>query len=210
MNGSEDLEAAKVAISELRHRMKNMLTVVQALVRNTLASAPSMEEANRTIDERLSAIGRSVDLLLKSDWQPVELRVMIELALAQAPAFPGRVVIDGPQVVIEAAAVTPLVLALHELETNAIKYGALSGPSGQIEITWALVAADEGKQRLTLQWVERDGPAVTTTSKAGFGSRLATSLLQRQLGGAAELELAATGLIWRMMIDLTPLVLERP
>ena len=200
MTRNEPLDLTEVTIDELRHRIKNLVAVVQALVMQSLRSAASMEEAADCIEQRLAAVARSTDILLRTDWKPIGLSELVHLALAHADGFRDRVEIDGPYVEIRPEWATMLVLALHELETNAIKYGALSNDAGRVRIGWTLI---EGEQpNLWLQWTESGGPPVRSDGPAGFGSRLATTLLQRHLKGTAEMELVPSGLTWRVIAPL--------
>ena len=193
-------ELAEVTIDELRHRIKNLVSVVQALVMQSLRSATSLEDAALSIEQRLGAIARSTDILLRSDWEPVPLRELVNLALAHADAFPDRIDVSGPDMEVSAEWATMLVLALHELETNALKHGALSGPAGRVVVRWMIIE-DDGRH-LWIQWTERGGPPVTLDGPVGFGFRLATTLLQRHLKGVAEIDLAPSGLTWRLLAPL--------
>jgi len=200
MTRNAPLDLAEVTIEELRHRIKNLVSVVQALVMQSLRSATSLEDAAVSIEQRLGAIARSTDILLRSDWKPVPLSELVGFALAHADAFPDRIEVGGPHVEVSPDWTTMLVLALHELETNALKHGALSGPAGRVVVRWTIIE-DDGRH-LWLQWTESGGPPVTADGPAGFGSRLATTLLQRHLKGAAEIELQPTGLTWRLLAPL--------
>ena len=196
------LDLGDVTITELRHRIKNLITVVQALVSQSLRSSCTKQEAALAVEERLSAIARSVDVLLRTDWRPMDLGELIRTALTHAEAFPGRVHISGPPVEVIADWALILILALHELETNAIKYGALSNGVGEVTVSWCTVPSESGGRSLWLQWTEQGGPTVTPPDGTGFGSKLATTLLQRHLKGTAEFDFVSTGATWRLVAPL--------
>jgi len=202
MTATGPLDLGEVTVTELRHRIKNLIAIVQALVAQTLRSSTSAEGAAKVIDERLAAISRSVDVLLRSDWAPLELGELIDLGLTHRAAFGERVSVTGPHVMIGADWAVMMVLALHELETNAIKYGALSEDGGRVELRWTVLEQEEGTCQLCLQWTETGGPEVRSDGRAGFGSRLATTLLQRHLGGLAEIYLLRGGLTWQLRTTL--------
>ncbi len=202
---SEQDPVARVAAAELEHRLRNLLTIVRILVGRTLDTADTLVEAREIIGERLDAVGRSADLLLRTEWEAVDLEELINMALAHAPSLSQRVSINGPQVVIAPDAVLPLVLALHELETNAIKYGALSSSSGRIDIVWRVIG-DREQAQLSLRWTELDGPPVIQTGRTGFGSRLATTLLQQKVSGVVDYCLAPAGAMWHLIAPLQSIV----
>lgn len=196
------LDLTNVTITELRHRIKNLIAVVQGLVAQSLRSSASLEEAARAADERLVAIARSVDLLLRSDWGPLRLGELVELALPHAPAYGDRVSVDGPEIWVDPDWAVTLMLALGELETNAIKYGALSGPVGRVTLSWTVLGEGSGGHKLSVEWAESDGPHVVPSGKMGFGTRLATTVLQRALRSSAEIDFVPTGLVWRLLAPL--------
>jgi len=192
-----EFDEAAIPLLELRHRMKNLIAVVQAVANQTLRSGRSIDEARRALDGRLAAMGQAVDMLLGSGWSAGSLRALIESALVQdAP----RVTIDGPDVVLGADAVMALSLVFHELESNAIKYGALSDARGRVAIVWRVEDA-----RLALEWAEHDGPPCIAPERQGFGSRMIAKLLGGRFRGSTETEYCPDGLRWRLEAPLKAL-----
>jgi two-component sensor histidine kinase len=186
-----------VLIVEIHHRMKNMLTMVTAIVRQSMRTAAGLDAAEAAISVRLHAMASAHDLLLKADWKSAGLRDVILGAIRQHDTAQGRIVLTGTDIQIVSAAIQPLMLALNELCTNAIKYGALSNDTGHVAIGWA-VDADS----LTLRWVESGGPVVAPPARKSFGMRLIADALPRQLGGAARLAFAPPGVIFELFIPL--------
>jgi two-component sensor histidine kinase len=198
---AEEESDADLRMLELRHRMKNILAIIQSLVNQTLRSGRTIEEARRALDRRLAAMGNAVDMLLETTWSAAQLRDLMERCLT---AGDGRVTLEGPDVEIGPDAAMSLSLVLHELESNAIKYGALSKDEGRVEVRWTVEQKD-GTECLALSWRERDGPTVTPPSREGFGSRMISKVIGRQLGGSADTEFAPDGLKWRLSASMAAL-----
>jgi two-component sensor histidine kinase len=192
-----EFDEAAIPLLELRHRMKNLIAVVQAVANQTLRSGRSIDEARHALDGRLAAMGQAVDMLLGSGWTAGSLRALIEGAVADDG---GRVRIDGPDLTLGADAVMALTLVFHELESNAIKYGALSDAKGRVEVSWRL-----DDERLALEWSEHDGPPCVAPGREGFGSRMIAKLLGGRFRGSAETEYCADGLRWRLTAPLKAL-----
>jgi PAS domain S-box-containing protein len=170
---SED--ARKLLMREVDHRARNALTVVQSFVR--LTTAASLEDFRRVVDGRVEALARAQTSLAARRWEGASLRDVIEGELASM-SLPGKYSLAGPQVLLQADDVQAVSMVIHELATNASKYGALSTEGGRLAITWA--EAPTGG--LSLVWCEDGGPAILAPTREGFGSRL-ISQLTRQLGG---------------------------
>lgn len=192
-----EFDEAAIPLLELRHRMKNLIAVVQAVANQTLRSGRSIDEARLALDGRLAAMGQAVDMLLGSGWTAGSLRTLIEGAVADDG---GRVRIDGPDLTLGADAVMALTLVFHELESNAIKYGALSDSKGRVEVSWRV----DG-ERLALTWSEHDGPPCVAPSRQGFGSRMIAKLLGGRFRGSAETEYRPDGLRWSLALPLKAL-----
>ncbi len=189
-------ERAHLLGGELAHRIKNMLTMVQAIVRQTLRGAATMADAQAALDLRITALARANDTLVRQDWTGSDLREAASAALVpHDDGTPGRFRLDGPSVWLPAEAVMSLALVLNELATNAAKYGALSVAGGHVELDWAVggVAAGAAQRGLTLVWRERGGPAVDEPAHRGFGSKLIESGLAGGLGGSAALRFVSEG-----------------
>ena len=190
-----------VLTDEIHHRMKNMLTMVTAIVRQSMRASVSLAEAEAAISVRLLAMSKAHDLLLKADWKSADLLEVVNGATEQHDTTEGRFVIAGSTVQINSTAILPLTLALNELCTNAIKYGALSKTGGRVAISWLV---DTGC--LTLRWVESGGPAVAAPVRNSFGTRLIEQALPRQLGGTGNMIFAPAGVEFELAIPLERLV----
>lgn len=186
-------DARNLLAREVDHRAKNALAVAQSLVRMTKAS--TREEYASAIEGRISALARAHSLLSQSQWQGAELQQVIADELA-AYAPQGQVSLDGTAVTLAADAVQPVSLVIHELATNAVKYGALQAEGGQVDVTWGV--APDG--RLHIEWVESGGPPVSPPSASGFGSRLLDDVVTKQLHGDFQRYWSRKGL--QVMIGL--------
>jgi two-component sensor histidine kinase len=184
-------EAEKdILLTETRHRMKNLLAIVRAIAAQTTAEGRSGEESKAFLG-RFEAVIRAEDLALAGSTQG-DLSALVEQALG--PAGPERFRVDpGPPVRLKRSQVVPISLILHELVTNALKYGALSKAGGVAHLTWA-VASESGRSVLDLTWHEEKGPPVVPPTHSGFGSRLIQFSAEHGLGGTAELNYAPKGL----------------
>ncbi|MBV8767252.1 MAG: PAS domain S-box protein [Hyphomicrobiales bacterium] len=173
-------ERQRLMARELVHRVKNSFAVIQSIVRQTQRSTPDPEAFAEAFGGRLAAMAASHDLLTDRHWEGASLR---ELVASQLAAFSAgaekRVHVQGPEVTLDTSLAVPLGLALHELATNATKYGSLSTPGGSVELSW-VVSQAEGAERLSLTWRETGGPPVKPPSRRGFG----TSLIERGLPDA--------------------------
>jgi two-component sensor histidine kinase len=182
---------------ELEHREKNLMATVQAVARQTFSKTGD-DAAYQTFVQRLGAIGTANGLLKQSSWQSTSLADLVARTVA---TFVGkdqaRISATGPQVMIKASVATVLAMSIHELCTNAVKYGALSNDVGTISITWALSGTAED-QTLTLSWIERGGPVVRKPQRTGFGSRVIKDALAAQTNGEVEMLLDPLGLTFRL------------
>jgi PAS domain S-box-containing protein len=186
-------------IHELNHRVKNLLAMVQAIVTQTLSSSDTPEAARRALDQRLQALARAHDVLTRESWHGADFADIVEGTVAALEASPGqRVRTSGPHVRLEPKAAVTLAMALHELATNAVKYGALSVEEGWVGLDWTTARA-KGGLRLAITWVEHGGPPVEAPERTGFGARLiARSLAAEQ--GSAELIYAPEGVKCHMAL----------
>lgn len=183
----------KLLAHELDHRMKNLLTMVQAIAIQTLRAAPSKEEAQEMLSGRLSALSKAQGVLLRGEADGARLASVIDDALRSHLDAPKRISRNGPDLEIGPRAALPIVLMLHELATNAVKYGALSTERGAIEIDWT-VSGRPGSEIFRLVWTERDGPHVAPPTRQGFGTRLIERGLAGQLGATVKLDYRPEGL----------------
>ena len=167
-------------LSELSHRVKNTLAVVQSMARQTFRGAKNFGQALTSFEGRLGALSVAHDLLVKNDWQGAELEDLVRNQLgAQFMEGDGSVKLEGPHIMLPANLATPFGLLLHELGTNAIKYGALSKMTGTVALTWRLLLQNNG-QLLQVEWREVGGPHLNGEAQPGFGS----FLIQHGLPGA--------------------------
>ena len=189
---------------ELSHRTKNILSIVQALVHQTLREDRPMDDARRTLGNRLVAMGNAVDTLLQTAWQPADLEEIVRAGLIHHASFEGRVRISGPPVEVGAGAAMSLSLVLHELESNAIKYGALSNHKGVVDLHWEVDAAQQ-PATVRIEWQEKGGPPVSPPARQGFGTRLIGSGIARRLGGTADCRFDPEGFRWSLSAPLAEL-----
>ncbi len=193
----------RLLLEELHHRVKNTLATVMAITSQSLRNATSMEEGREAIAHRLIALGRAHDLLLQTSWKSASLPAIVHAAIGPFDT-PGerRFIVHIVEIDVGPAAVLSLALALNELCTNAVKFGALSNSEGRVEITSMV---DEEAQRFKLIWVEKGGPAVTEPPKRGFGTRLVERSLARLLHGDARLRFEPSGVVCEFDFPLTAL-----
>lgn len=180
-----------VLVGELNHRVKNVLATVMAISRQTLGRGEVNKTSVETFEARLASMARAHDLLIHGRWEEADLKAVIGQALS--PHARERFEISGPAIKLAPRTVVSISLALHELATNAAKYGALSTPDGRVSILWSLETGEI--LRLKLRWQEKGGPAVQSPTHKGFGSRLIESLLAAELNGQVHIAYEESGLI---------------
>jgi len=184
-------------VHELAHRSKNLLTVVQAIAGGTLRSGGADEFMER-FSARLHALALLQDLVVSGSRGSVELGHLVRTQLAPF-AEPGkRLEIAGPDIKLRSEAANMLGMALHELATNATKYGCLSVPEGTVLIAWRLEPDSDGAQRFRLSWRERGGPPVVKPAHGGFGSRVVIDMTAARLSGQVTLDYLADGVVWQV------------
>ena len=183
----------RLLIDELNHRVKNTLATVQSIATQTLRNALTTEEAREALETRLLALSRAHDVLTRENWEGASLSDIVAQAIAPYdPQGGGRFQVGGPDVRLLPRTALALAMAFQELATNAVKYGALSNPSGRVEIAWKTQSGDP-TPRLDLCWSERDGPPVAAPERRGFGSRLIERSLARDLDGKVEIIFMSSG-----------------
>jgi two-component sensor histidine kinase len=183
----------KLILEELHHRIKNTLATVSAIASQSLRAATSIEDGQHAIESRLLALGRAHDLLLQARWSNADLAHVVHGATEPYDSEgEGKFSIGGPDLKIVSGAVIALAMTLNELCTNATKFGALSAPTGRIEIAWTV---DDSNQRLRLTWSEKGGPAVQAPTRQSFGTRLMETL-GKQLNGKVEMNYAPAGFVY--------------
>jgi PAS domain S-box-containing protein len=186
-------ERQALLVNELNHRVKNTLALVQGLALQSFRDGRDPADARTAFGHRLAALAAAHDLLTQESWEGATLRGLAEGALGHLTGPDRRVEIGGPDVTLGPKAAVSLVMALHELSTNAAKYGALSVPSGRVQVGWEI----EG-DRLELVWRETGGPRVTVPEHRGFGLRMIERTLAADLAGAVVMEFEPTGLVCRI------------
>ncbi|MCF2524241.1 sensor histidine kinase [Bradyrhizobium sp. G127] len=192
-----------VLIGELHHRVKNMLAIASAIASQSLRGAPSIEAAAKTIASRLAALGVSHDLLIRESWTGAGCRSLIENAiLAFQTEGLKQFTITGDNIAISSGPAVALSMVIHELSTNALKYGALSVPDGRVSIVWAV---DVEAGRFKLEWRESGGPTVVEPKEKSFGSRFIEQALPGQLQGEARLMFEPSGLVCDVNIPISSL-----
>jgi two-component sensor histidine kinase len=192
-----------VLTDEIHHRMKNMLTMVTAIVRQSMRSAKSLNEAESAISTRLIAMARAHDLLLKADLKSAALGTVIEGAVAQHNSAIGSIAVRGAEMQVMPSAILPLTLIINELCTNATKYGALSRAGGTVNLGWV---QDRARGSFTMTWKEQNGPVVRAPDVRNFGSRLLEEAIPRQLGGFGQLSFAMAGVEYSLTLPLGKLL----
>jgi two-component sensor histidine kinase len=190
----------QLLINELNHRVKNTLATVQSLAHQTLREARTLPDAKTTLTARLVSLSRTHDVLTRENWAGAEIGEIVDQAMtAQVGPAQKRITAKGPKLMLGPRAALALSMALHELGTNALKYGALSNDGGVVCIGWS----DGDSDHAQLEWRERGGPPIEAPpQRKGFGSRLLESGLAVELGAPAHVEYARDGLICSMRLPL--------
>jgi PAS domain S-box-containing protein len=184
-------------LRELTHRSKNIMAIVQAMARQTVAEALSARDFEEKFSARLQGFAHSHDLLLKENWQGVAIDELVKSQLgAFAELIGTRIEIRGPSLLLTPEATQNLGLALHELSINAAKHGALSTPEGSVLVHWSTYATNEGEPQFLLSWSEMNGPEVKPPRHKGFGQLVLERMLPRALDGDVRLDFAEVGLKW--------------
>jgi PAS domain S-box-containing protein len=177
---------------EINHRAKNMLSVVQAIARQT--AIRNSEDFIERFSERIQALSANHDLLVRNEWNGVEIEDLVRAQLAPfADLIGSRIAVLGPKLRLKAASAQTVGLVLHELATNAGKYGALSTDSGRVDVCWGIDA-----DTLSMTWTERDGPRVSAPKQRGFGTRVIEAMAEHSVDGTVDLDFASSGLTWRL------------
>ena len=188
----------RMLAQELAHRVKNMLGLAQALVAQTVADEPAGRALRESVLGRLQALSRAEELLFEDHARVLDLAELAERALEPFEGAAGRLVVDGPSLLLPARSGRILSLVLHELATNATKHGAFSTPEGTVRLSWTAEPTEQGS-RVRLSWVEDGGPAVQPPERRGFGTRLLTALAEYELDGNVELNHRSSGLHYELV-----------
>ena len=184
-------------LNEVNHRSKNILGLVMAVAKQTAMGSP--EEFIQRFTQRVRGLSTHQDLLIKNQWRSLDLSTLISAQLAHFEDLVGeRILIDGVPVLVAASAAQSIGMAVHELATNAIKYGALSGRKGWVHIGWKINTRQGGERRFLMSWQEGGGPPVRVPSRRGFGSKVIKNMVELGLDGEVRLEFATSGLLWQL------------
>lgn len=176
-----------------------MLTVVQSVASQTLRQADDLPSANRALAARLAALGEATNVLTAASWESADLRSLIDKALAAHGGIGERLRATGPAITLQPQVTLALALALHELATNAAKYGALSTPAGHVDIGWGVLQGTDGAApRFRLCWREVGGPEVLAPSRRGFGSTMIERSLAAYFRGEASLAYPREGVVFTL------------
>jgi PAS domain S-box-containing protein len=185
-------EKEHLLMREINHRAKNMLSVVDSIAHQTAIRNP--EDFIARFSERIQALSANQDLLIRNEWNGVEIKDLVCAQLAHFADLIGpRIALRGPELRLNPASAQAIGLALHELATNAGKYGALSTDKGRVDIDWGI----DG-DTLTMSWTERDGPPVSAPKRRGFGTIVVETMVERSVNGTVDLDYAPSGLCWRL------------
>jgi len=194
---SERTQEIQVLLNEVSHRSKNILALVLAIAKQTAASAPQDFVARFT--RRVQALATHQDLLLSSQWRSIDFSTLIRAQLAHFEDLVGeRIILSGPPLRLVAPAVQSIGMAVHELATNAVKYGALSDRTGHVDIAWHVTRDTEDEPRFVMSWTEDGGPPIQVPAHRGFGSQVIKDMVELSLDGDVQLEFAPSGLTWRL------------
>jgi len=195
-------------MSEISHRSKNLLAVVQAIAAQTARTSSSSADFAADFSARLKSLASSVDLLVQQEWRGVSMKELVHSQLGHYGDISDRVDIVGPNVLLTPLSAQYLGMALHELSTNAVKYGALSNSEGKIKIAWQLRRSKD-KRRFQMIWTERGGPATMPPKHKGFGHLVIERMVAEALQGKVKLQFAAPGLSWTLDADAASMLTER-
>jgi PAS domain S-box-containing protein len=191
----KETERQKLLLAELNHRVKNMLTVVTGIAAQTMRHSESVREFNKDFLSRLNALSVAHGLLATQSWGPTPLEMLVRQVLAPHAGANSRIETEGPPVDLAPKIALALSMVLHELATNAAKYGALANPQGRLSVLWTL---NEDKSRIQMSWCEYGVPGVKKPGKTGFGTRLINATIKHELYGNFDLGYEPDGIRYSM------------
>jgi PAS domain S-box-containing protein len=202
-----DEERLRLLLREITHRSKNLLAVIQAIARQTASRAVSKQDFLAHFEARITAFARAHDLLVRENWHGCSVRELIESQLSSLADRVGyQIFLNGPELSLRPEATQNVALAVHELASNAVKYGALSVVAGKVFVGWAI----EKSGQFRLSWREQGGPAVSRAAKPSFGVTILESTIARGLDGEASFEFRPEGVAWALAIPGDHLVHPLP
>jgi two-component sensor histidine kinase len=186
------------ATDELGHRIKNLVAVIQSIARQTMQQSSTKEDFEARFSGRLDAFGHSLDLLIANNWRDANIGNLVRLELTPFGLLDQmQISVKGPPLALSASAAFNIGLALHELATNASKYGALSVPEGKVTVQWELASRD-GQQRFHMAWREASGPIVEEPTRRGFGRQVIERVTAQALAGKVTHEFLPAGVKWTL------------
>jgi PAS domain S-box-containing protein len=189
---------------EINHRTKNLFAVVHSVVARSFADRQTVADAKEAVLSRLHSLARAYSMLMEKDWQGADLRAVVDAALSP---YGGRISVEGPAITLNANAAQNFSLALHELATNAAKYGALSNGVGRVHVGWSLFGAN-GSGIFKFRWQELGGPPVVAPKHTGFGSVVLNQVMAEYFDAPPHVEFAPGGVIYEVSGSLDALVAE--
>jgi two-component sensor histidine kinase len=192
----------KLLLHELSHRVKNILAVVQSIIQRTVADGRSVTEAREILTERLLALARAQEVLMRTEWSGASLREIVE---AEVAPFSNRVTIEGPPITVKGAMVQTFALVLHELATNAVKHGSLASKGGRLAVSWSIGERDEAK-RFKFRWEEKGGTSVKPPVRKGFGTTLLEGAVAAESGVQPTLSFCQSGFVYEIDAPLSTVV----
>jgi len=187
-------EEIRLLMNEVNHRANNLLAVIQAIARQTVDSGDPRSYAER-LSQRIQGIAASNNLLVSGNWSGVGLARLVESQVAHFADAGRRLIVEGPPVRLLPSATQAVGMALHELATNSVKYGALSTDGGRVRIAWSLTGDGEARD-FSMGWSEHGGPPVVPPRRNGFGQTVVERMVSGTLGGTAKLEFVPSGVVW--------------
>lgn len=194
-------EHTQLLMREITHRSKNLLAVIQAMARQTRVGSRTVADFEARFSDRLQALAASHDLLVQRDWHGVPVADLVNSQLGHyLDRHASQIEISGQKMIVTPEAAQNIGLAVHELSTNAAKYGALSVPGGAVQVEWACSANGDGEPRFQMTWSERGGPPVSPPEQRGFGQVVMEQLTARALQGTADLQFHPEGVRWTLDI----------
>ena len=191
-------ERQELLTQEIHHRTKNIFSVVQAVIARSFADKGTVKEAEHAVLSRLRSLAQTHVMLIDKEWQGADIG---EVVRTEMSPFAGRATIEGPAVMLNAKAAQNFALAVHELATNAAKYGSLSNQTGRVHISWS-VGKPNGHRQFMFRWQERGGPAVKAPARKGFGSTVLEQVMAEYFEAPPRIEYASGGVCYELLGSL--------
>ncbi|MFN7023423.1 MAG: sensor histidine kinase [Pseudorhizobium sp.] len=200
----ERADRAEFFVKELTHRARNMFAIINAISRQVAKSCTSVADFQTALERRLNSLSKSYQVFEKENWGAALINDLVcsQLAFVSRQDMP-QIDIAGPRLRLQSTPAEYLGLAIHELATNAVKHGALSVPTGAVDIRWSV---DEGNGTFEFGWGERNGPSVVPSDRQGFGSAILKSIVPAACGGKADLIATPAGMSWKLKAPLARIV----